>query len=188
MAGFRRKCQRVNKNRLIFIDGTGMRSEPRKIRATPRVTTKKHEKYEPRVDMWGAITYSGPLTCETITSYERKEIVNQKTHKKGVKGYTKSMVKSFLQSKLAPKIKKLKDNPIICMDKGLAFKEEEVKEAIKAGGAKNLHDVWIFPTNTAKFVIPFRQYSMAYDERKGTSSQTRFGRQHCSEYGEGVYG
>jgi hypothetical protein len=150
----------VNKNRLVFIDGTGMRSEPRKLRAlapsgsTPRVTTKKHEKYEPRVDMWGAITYSGPLTCETITSYERKEIMNPKTHKKGVKGYTKSMVKNFIQSKLAPKIKKLKGNPILCMDKGLAFKEEEVREAIKAGGARNLHDVWIFPTNTAKFVSP----------------------------------
>ena len=46
------------------------------------------------------------------------------------------MVKSFLQ-KAGSKIKKLKDNPFICMDKGLAFKEEDVKEALKAGGAKN---------------------------------------------------
>ena len=40
------------------------------------------------------------------------------------------------------------------MDKGLAFKKEEVKEALQDGGATNLHDVWIFPTNTAKFVSP----------------------------------
>ena len=38
------------------------------------------------------------------------------------------------------------------MDKGLAFKKEEVEEAIKDGGATNLSDLWIFPTNTAKFV------------------------------------
>ena len=41
---FRSKCQRVNKNRLVFIDGTGMRSEPRKLRAiSPRGTTPRAE-------------------------------------------------------------------------------------------------------------------------------------------------
>jgi hypothetical protein len=137
-----------------------MRSEPRKLRAlaprgkTPRVIAERHEKYEPRVDMWGAITYSGPLTCETLTSQQRKKINNPKGRKRGVKGYTKPLVKKFLKSKLAPKIKQLKGNPILCMDKGLAFKKEEVEEAIKDGGATNLSDVWIFPTNTAKFVNP----------------------------------
>jgi hypothetical protein len=160
VAGFRRKCQRVDKNRLVFIDGTGMRSEPRKLRAlaprgtTPRVKAEKHEKYEPRVDMWGAIAYSGPLVCQTLTSQQRKKVVNERTKKKGVKGYTKSLVKKFLKTKLAPKIKELKGVPILCMDKGLAFKEEEVKEAVHDGGATNLQDVWLFPTNTAKFVSP----------------------------------
>ncbi len=91
VAAFRRKCQRIAKNRLVFIDGTGMRSEPRKLRAisprgtTPRVRAEKHEKYEPRVDMWGAITYSGPLVCETLASKQRKKVTNNsKTKKKGV--------------------------------------------------------------------------------------------------------
>jgi hypothetical protein len=146
----------VNKNRLVFIDGTGLRSEPRKLKAlaprgqTPRVTTMKHEKYEPRIDMFGAIWYSG----ETVTSQQRREIVNQRTGKKGVKGYTKSMVTKFIEKKLAPKIKKLEREIIVCMDKGLAFREDEVKEAIIRGGATNLHAAWIFPTNTAKFVSP----------------------------------
>ena len=40
------------------------------------------------------------------------------------------------------------------MDKGLSFKPEEAKEELKLGGAENLKDVWILPTNTAKFVNP----------------------------------
>ena len=99
----------------FFIDGTGMRAEPRKLKGLapkghPAVTTaSKPEKYEPRVDMYGAITYTGPLVCETVTSTQRKAIVNTRTGKKGVRGYTKSMVKKFLKEKLAPQIKRRKE-------------------------------------------------------------------------------
>jgi transposase len=103
VAKFRRKCQNIKKGRLVFIDGTGMRAEPRNLKGLapkgqPAVTkASKPEKYEPRVDMYGAIAYTGPLTCETVTSTQRKEIVNTRTKKKGVKGYTKSMPKKFLK-------------------------------------------------------------------------------------------
>ena len=40
------------------------------------------------------------------------------------------------------------------MDKGLAFKEEEVKEEFKLAGINKVKDVWILPTNTAKYVSP----------------------------------
>ena len=40
------------------------------------------------------------------------------------------------------------------MDKGLAFKEEEAKEAFQLGGTRKVKDVWILPTNTAKYVSP----------------------------------
>ena len=43
---------------------------------------------------------------------------------------------------------------ILCLDKGLHLKPEEVKEALHQGGAKNTQDAWVFPTNTAKFVSP----------------------------------
>ena len=161
MAKFRRRCQRVKKNRLVFIDGTGMRAEPRKLKGlAPRgktavTTASKPEKYQPRVDMYGAIAYTGPLVCETVTSTQRRTIVNTRTGKKGVKGYTKSMLREFLKEKLAPKIKRMKEKQVIIgLDKGLALKKEEVLEDIKAGGAKNIHDVWIFPTSTAKYVNP----------------------------------
>lgn len=158
---FRQKCQRVKKNSLVFIDGTGMRAEPRKLRGlAPKgkaavTTASKPEKYEPRVDMYGAVSYTGPLACETVTSVERKAIVNTRTGKKGVKGYTKSMLRKFLKDKLAPKIKRMNEEQVIIgLDKGLHLKREEVLEDIKAGGAKNIHDAWVFPTSTAKYVNP----------------------------------
>ena len=187
-AGFRRKCRRVNKNRLVFIDGTGMRSEPRKLRAlapsgsTPRVTTKKHEKYEPRVDMWGAITYSVLwLVKLSLLTNERKLWIPRLIRRES-KGIQNLWWKTLSRVSWLQKSKKLKGNPILCMDKGLAFKEEEFREAIKAGGARNLHDVWIFPTNTAKFVSPLD------NERPGPSSETWFGAQHRSDYGARAYG
>jgi len=65
------------------------------------------------------------------------------------------MVKNFLKEKLAPKIKDIKINEvIICMDKGLSFKKEEAKEQLLLGGAQNVGDVWILPSNTAKYVSP----------------------------------
>jgi len=161
VAQFRRKCQNVKTGRLIFIDGTGMKSEPRNIRGLapkgrPALTrASKPDKYQPRVDMYGAIAYTGPLACETVTSTQRKGIVNTRTGKKGVRGFTKSMVKKFLREKVAPQIKRMKEkNVIIGMDKGLALKREEVIEELEGGGARNIHNAWPFPTSTAKYVNP----------------------------------
>ena len=59
VAKFRRKCQNIRKGRLVFIDGTGMRAEPRNLRGLapkgrPAVTkASKPEKYEPRVICMG---------------------------------------------------------------------------------------------------------------------------------------
>jgi transposase len=65
------------------------------------------------------------------------------------------MVKDFLKRKLSPKLARMNEEKvIICMDKGLKLKPDEVKEAICEGGSQNIDSVWIFPTNTAKFVSP----------------------------------
>lgn len=161
VVNIRKKCQNVNKNRLVFIDGSGIRAEARPLKGlaprgqTPHSTTNKAEKYEPRVDIMGAISWNGPLACETKTSKQRKKIRNLRTRKLGVKGYTKPMVKDFLRNQLAPKIEDMKAKEVIvCMDKGLAFKEEEAKEAFRHGGTNKVKDIWILPTNTAKYVSP----------------------------------
>ena len=80
--------------------------------------------------------------------------MNQRTGKKGVKGYTKPMLKDFLTKKLAPKLKAKREKMTVCMDKGLALDEDEAKEALRKGGARNIRSIWILPTNSAKFVSP----------------------------------
>jgi hypothetical protein len=138
-----------------------LRSEPRPLTGlapsgeTPKTTAEKAEKYEPRVDIMGAISYYAPLAVETKTSKQRRATPNPRKGKIGVKGYTKDMVKNFLKDKLAPKIKDMKvKEVIVCMDKGLSFKEKEAKEQLLLGGAQNVRHVWILPTNTAKYVSP----------------------------------
>ena len=88
---FRKQCQNVAKHRLVFIDGSGMRAEPRSLTGLapigqiPKTRAKKPEKYQPRVDIFGAISYNQPLACETKTSVQRKATTNARTKKKGVK-------------------------------------------------------------------------------------------------------
>ena len=67
VAKYRRKCQRLPKEKLIFIDGTGMKAGARSTHGLApkgkkaKVKSDKPEKYQPRVDMWGAISYNTPL-------------------------------------------------------------------------------------------------------------------------------
>ncbi len=102
----RKKLSLFRRN-VVFIDGSGLRSEPRPLKGlapsgqTPVTTTEKAEKYEPRVDIIGAVSYHAPLACETKTSTQRRKIPNPKKKKTGVKGYTKPMVKNFLKNQLA---------------------------------------------------------------------------------------
>ncbi len=148
---FRRKASRVNKNKLVFLDATGMKANPQEIYGLApagrqaRARAPRAQAYEPRVDLLGAVTLTEPLAVTTTTPEERKEM--------GVKGFRKPQVKDFFRVDLAPVLAEKKERMVIVMDKGLNFKPEEVKREIKAGGAE-VADVWILPTSTAKLVSP----------------------------------
>jgi hypothetical protein len=64
-----------------------MGGEPRKTHGLApkgkkaKVKTKKPKRYQPRVDIWGAISHNKPLAIDIKTSEDRK--------KEGVKGYGK---------------------------------------------------------------------------------------------------
>ena len=66
------------KEKLIFLDGTGMNSEPRPTRSLAlagkaKVRTKKPKRYQPRLDIWGAISYNKPLAIDIQTSAEEEK-------------------------------------------------------------------------------------------------------------------
>src|ERR1700760_4295374 len=76
VAKYRRKCQRIPKEKLIFLDGTGMKCEPRLRGLAPkgkkaRVLTKKQECYQSRLEGWGAISYNKALAIDIQTSEQR---------------------------------------------------------------------------------------------------------------------
>jgi len=107
--------------------------------------TKKAESYQPRLDIWGAISYHKPLAVDIQTSEDRK--------KKGVKGYGKNDVRDFLRKKVAPQLSKMHGKFIVCMDRGFHFTADDVEDELKRGGATNVEDIWIFPTMVASCAI-----------------------------------
>ena len=111
-----------------------------------KVRTKKPKRYQPRLDIWGAISYNKALAIDIQTSEQRKE--------RGVKGYGKKDVTTFLRKKVAPQVAKMKENVIVGMDRGFHFKPHEVEDELKKGGAKNIEDVWIFSTNAGNCATP----------------------------------
>ena len=111
-----------------------------------RVATKKQERYQPRLDIWGAISYNKAIAGDIQNSDDRK--------RKKVRGYGKKDVKIFLRKKVAPQVAKMKHDVIVSMDRGFHFKPDEIEEELKKGGAKNIEDVWIFPTNAGKLCDP----------------------------------
>ena len=79
----------------------------------------KPDRWEPRLDFWGAISDNKPLAIDIMKSSDRKKL--------NVKGYGKERTRSFFRKKLAPKIaKEMKHKDvIICMGKGFKFTVDE---------------------------------------------------------------
>ena len=108
------------KDKLVFIDATGIKAEPQKRKGLAptgrpaKVKAKTAASYEPRIDLLGAITMNAPLAAITTTPEERKQ--------EGIKGFRKKQVNEFFRDELAPALSDIEQKMIIVMDKGLRFK------------------------------------------------------------------
>ena len=147
---FQNKCRRMAKNKLIFLDATGINIGAKPIYGlAPRgkaatVKIQRPKRYQGRVDFIGAIQGYKPIACQVITPTDR--------HEEGVKGVTKPMMKSFLRETLAPKMDV--KGSVVIMDKGLRFKPEEILHELKEGGCQCVAEAWILPTGTGKYLNP----------------------------------
>jgi hypothetical protein len=153
IAAIRRKLQRVDKKRVLCIDQTGVKESLRSLYSlapsnTPaRIRIRKSASYSPRFDVCGAILGDRTLPAEVLTPAYRKE--------HGVGGYTKPLLLEFLEQKVAPQLVELdRQGMIVCLDKGLAPTQQEVRDALAAGGYTAVEEVILYPTDTGKHLNP----------------------------------
>jgi hypothetical protein len=68
-----------------------------------------------------------------------------------VRGYTKQLILEWLNEELSQSLQAMAPRKIVvCMDKGLKITKEEVMEELEDGGATNVQDALIMPTNAGK--------------------------------------
>jgi hypothetical protein len=150
---FRRRAHGIGLSRLVFVDQTNLNESMRPLyglapRGKPSlVSTRSAPRYSPRVDVTGACYGHGVLSLKAMTPEERSRF--------GVKGWTKSLILSWMRNELARDIDMLDlQNMVVVLDKGLSITATEVLNSIHEGGCSNVTEVWIMETGIAKHVSP----------------------------------
>jgi hypothetical protein len=150
---FRRKIQRLHKNKVVFLDQTGI-----ELGATPRygLAVSGHEAkiamepdvyYRKRVDIMAVISYQKPLSLEISPPSKRS--------KEGRKGYRKVDVLNFIRKQVAKDLVKLEQSDMtFVIDRGLRVREHEVMEALAQGNCRCVKQVLIIPKAAGKHVSP----------------------------------
>jgi hypothetical protein len=129
IAQFRKNLQRIDKNRLIFIDEIAMYSTmvPRKTLVAPGeqplILVTKPSSYAKRYDFIGAVNGAQPIACMTLTPEDRKS--------RQVKGVTQMVINQWITDTLAPAINQLHiDNVYLICDKSNAHNDEGMMHAL----------------------------------------------------------
>jgi len=150
---FRQKCHQLKACELVFLDQTNMKEEPQPLHGlapkgkAAKSSSPKREAYKARVDFCAAISLHGPLCCSSTTPEMRKL--------EEVRGYTKQLILEWLNEELSQSLQAMAPHKIVvCMDKGLKITKEEVMEELEKGGATNVQDALIMPTNAGKLANP----------------------------------
>lgn len=150
---FRNKARHQNKQKLVFIDATGIKQNARPLRGLAptgkraRVQRERAEAFSARIDMLAAVGYDGPLAATTITPEQRE--------KPKQRGVTKARLLRFLTEDVAPAIAaRAQWSHVIITDQGLHPRPDEIKAALASGGANNVEEPWLIPTGAGKFVNP----------------------------------
>lgn len=153
MIAFRRKAQRININKLVFVDQTNINEAARPIYGlSPKgkkapVSSRSAPRYSPRIDVMSACVGDQVLDIDILTPEQRR--------RDGVKGYTKKYVLTWLREKLAPCIHALRrEGMVVVFDKGLSMTPSEAKGVLVEGGCPEDIQVWIMETGIAKHCSP----------------------------------
>ncbi|UJR18616.1 hypothetical protein I4U23_005524 [Adineta vaga] len=150
---FRRTFQRVNKNRLIFIDEIAIYSVaiPRKTLVCPGeqplILVTQPSAYAKRYDFIGAVNGSKPIACMTLTPEDRNY--------RKIKGVRQEIISEWITDTLAPAINQLQiDNIYLICDRSTSHNGVNMMEALRAGRCTSVKEIIHMPTASAKYLSP----------------------------------
>jgi hypothetical protein len=153
IADLRRKIQRLNKAKVLFLDETQL-----KLNAAPThtlvalgekeyVVVEDTSAYAKRYDMIACITSKEVLPPIIYTPDERKTL--------SVRGINTKMLVTYIQQILAQACGALDRYPLyLILDKATCHSKSQLLEAFHDNGCQSLVDIWSMPTQAAKRMSP----------------------------------
>jgi hypothetical protein len=154
IAQMRRKLQRIDKRRLLFLDETALR-----LNAAPTTTlvlpgeqafvlTNDTSSYAARYDMIACCSGNSLLLPKVFTPAERKGA--------DVKGINRAMLLQFIDDTLAQAVEGLDSYPLtLVLDRAAIHKDlDSLLQAFRDRGSESIKEILLMPPNAAKRLSP----------------------------------
>ena len=154
IADMRRKLQRIDKRRVLFLDETALRLSAAPTHTIvlpgeqPYVLATETSAYSKRYDMIAVCTGDRVLVPTIFTPKERKDA--------DVRGINRSMLLQFIDDVLAQAVEGLDRYPLtLVLDKAtIHLDTDAIRQAFHDRGSQSIKDILIMPPNAAKRMSP----------------------------------
>ncbi|CAF1123408.1 unnamed protein product [Rotaria sordida] len=150
---FRKFLQRIDNNRLMFLDEIAIYSTMPPHRTLvapghqPLIIVDKPTAYAERYDFIGAINGSQAIVCMTLTPADRRN--------KDIKGVRKEVLNEWIIKSLAPAINRLHiDGMHLICDRSRTHNKANMMKALRNSKCKSVIDIHYMPTASAKYISP----------------------------------
>jgi hypothetical protein len=150
----RRKLQRIDKRRLLFLDETALRLSAAPTHTIvlpgeqPYVLATETSAYSKRYDMIAVCTGDRVLLPKIFTPQERAGAE--------VRGVNRSMLLQFIDDVLAQAVEGLDRYPLtLVLDRASIYMDvDAIRQAFRDRGSESIKDILLMPPNAAKRLSP----------------------------------
>ena len=153
IATIRRKLQKIDKGRVLFLDETAVRMSEAPAhtlvapRQQPYVITEETSSYAARFDMISCCTGKETLVSKIYTPKERGS--------EGVRGVNQDMLLNFIDDILAQAVEGLNRYPLILvLDRSTIHSPTKILQAFHDRSSFSITEVLLMPTASAKRLSP----------------------------------
>jgi hypothetical protein len=149
---FRRKCQRVDKRALLFLDETHVLSNAVPLYSLAPAGEKVHltvdrESFAIRVDVLDSCAVDALGPYRIVSAFERRQM--------HVKGIRKDMFLEFFEDEIVPFARlRMEPKTVFIVDKSSVHDQQEMFTVADELLPDTIVKVWRLPTNSAKFLSP----------------------------------